>query len=248
MLDSRPLRFGPRNLAEFGSLGLDCPGERQFVSLPPLAHLALLQANLNALPASGRTAEALKRNPDMACLGVLLLSCPRLDPKPLGPIWADRLDEQDFFEVVNRLVRHEDRDHFVLGPLMRLGIGFGLLHAELVELALVNNSGPEMQELAIHPFSLWQQASSVEALVQRLNCWLEPEKELALDDVHRWLMSLADAEAGLPESISVPVVEGVDLEKLSGLLDTAFQSGEVDEAGAERFTTAILGDPPPVPA
>ncbi len=218
------------------------------MSLHPLAHLALLQANLKVLPAGGRTAEALKRNPDMACLGVLLLNCPRLDPKPMGKAWADRLHGQDFFEVVNRLIRHEDRDHFILGPLMRLGIGFGLLHAELVDVALAADPEPEMQELAIHPFSLWQQASSVEALVQRLNRWLEPETELALDDVHRWLMSLADAEAGLPESISVPVVKGVDLEKLSGLLDTAFQSGEVDEAGAERFTTAILGDPPPAPA
>jgi len=212
-----------------------------------LAHLALLQASLKSVSSTGRTSEALRRNPDMACLGVLLLQCPRLDPQAVGQVWAERLGQQDFFEVINRLIRHEDRDHFIVGPLMRLCIGFGLLHGELVDLAFAKNPEAEAQELSLQPFSLWQQASSVEALVQRLNAWLEPEEPLALDDVHRWLMSLSDPETGLPESISVPVVEGVDLEMLSSLFDTAFESGEVDEAGAERFTTAVLGTPPPAP-
>ena len=219
------------------------------LTLEPLAQLALLQASLKRVSSDGRTGEALLRNPDMACLGVLFLQCPRLDPQPIGSSWAERLEQQDFFDVVNRLIRHEDRDHFVLGPLMRLCLGFGLLHAELMELAAgqAGDGKTETIELDLQPFSLWQQASSVEALVQRLNNWLEPERPLTLDDVHRWLMSLSDPETGLPESISVPVVERVDLEMLSNLFDSAFESGEVDEAGAERFTTAVLGTPPPAP-
>jgi len=217
------------------------------LSLDPLAHLALLQANLKSVPREGRTSEALRRNSDMACLGVLLLNCPRLDPQPTGRVWADFLKQRDFFEVVNRLIRHEDKDHFVFGPLMRLCVGFGLLHGELVDLAVIQKPSEETVDLSLSPFSLWQQASSVEAIVERLNQFVEPQEPLTLDDVHRWLMSLSDPETGLPESISVPVVEGVDLEMLSKLFNAAFESGEVDEAGAERFTTAILGTPPPAP-
>lgn len=217
------------------------------MELQPLAHLALLQASLKQ-PLEGRVGEALRRNSHMACLGVLLVRCPVLDPEPMGKSWAEAFSDQDFFVLVNHLMRHEDPDHFILGPLMRLCLGFGMLHGELVSLEMSKEAPREEQELQLAPFSLWQQASSVEAVVQRINGLMEPKTALGLEDVHRWLSSLVNDESGLPESISVPVVEGLRLDTIVDLLEAAFESGDVDEAGAERFTTAVLGNPPPPPA
>jgi hypothetical protein len=203
-----------------------------------LSRLALVQELGRTPGLSGRIRESFERAGGVANLGAVLIHLVR---SASGSGWDDYLGASEPMTLLDAIIRPEDFDLFEWGPMSRLACAIGLLVGDLVE-----TPGDDLMALPVDPVSLKPTDRGLRSMIERLNRMPGAPGGLAVQDVPDWMAGL-DAAGDIGDRIEVPRAALEQGRAVIALLEDAFRSGELDEAGAERFRIALSSAPPPPP-